>query len=163
MEKLSILNGVFEDWVAINKFNLDAEIADEVQTINCDTRDFALGWNFEKPKSYKKASCGLESESNKGISKLYNLFTKTDETRAKYSINKKDILKWLDELCQKTGGYYVDWRYLSANVKNCENWNIKYIRFVRNSKNPDEFIVCNSYFFPIEYKNIIDNLKKSKY
>lgn len=157
MVEMNILDGVYDTWVSVENFNLDAEIADRVQVIYCDTRDFAIGWNFEKPKVYKNPNCGLEYNTNKGLSKLYSLFKK--QNREKYTIDKKDILKWLNELCQKTGGYDKDWRYLEADVDYCRNWNLKYIRFIRNDKNPNEFIVCNNYMFPICYKEIMNNLK----
>ena len=38
------------------------------------------------------------------------------------------------------------------------NWNLKYIRFVRNPKVPDEFVVCNSYMYPIEWRKVIKNI-----
>lgn len=66
----------------------------------------------------------------------------------------------MDELCKKTGGYECEWRYLDADVDYCRGWDIKYIRFIRNNKNPDEFIVCNNYLFPIEYREIIDKIDK---
>lgn len=160
MGKINEICGTYESWIRLDKFNIDAEISDTVMQINVDTRDFALGWNFEHPKSFLNVTCGLESKSNKGLSKLYNLFTKSEETKEKYAINKQDILNWLNELCEKTGGFEKEWRYLSADVKNCSNWDIKYIRFVRNKKNLDEFIVCNSYYFPIEYKEVIGKLKE---
>ena len=69
-------------------------------------------------------------------------------------------MPWLDTLCMATGGYGIDWRYLEAAVKECVGWKLKYIRFVRNSENPNEFIVCNSYFCPVEYRKIIDNIVK---
>lgn len=158
MDKINLIDGEYGSWVSVNHLNFDAEIADRVQVIYCDTRDFAIGWNFEKPKVHKNAKCGYECNQNKGLQRLYSLFTK--ENREKYTINKKDIIKWLDTLCKETGGYECDWRFLAADVKNCTNWDIKYIRFVRNDKNPDEFVVCNNYLFPIEYREIIKNLDK---
>ena len=38
------------------------------------------------------------------------------------------------------------------------NWNLKYIRFVRNPNVPDEFVVCNSYMYPIEWRKVIKNI-----
>ena len=156
-KKLSVIDGEYPEWVCVNDIELDAEIADNVQVINCDTRDFAIGWQFEPPKVYQKAECNYEIWTNQGLSKLYNLFGK--ENREKYTINKKDIITWLDNLCKASGGYEEDWRFLTANVKGCTNWDIKYIRFVRNNKNKDEFIVCNAYMTPIEYREIIDNIR----
>lgn len=157
-EKLKVIDGKYSDWVSISKIEPDADIADSVWVINCDTRDFAVGWQFEKPKVCKKAECNYEIWHNKGLRSLYSVIKKKD--REKYSINKKDILTWLDTLCKATGGYDLEWRYLTANVKDCGGWDIKYIRFVRNGKCPDEFIVCNAYMQPIEYRKIIENLEK---
>lgn len=158
MNKINLIDGEYGSWVSVNHLDFDAEIADRVQVIYCDTRDFAIGWNFEKPKVHKNAKYGYECNQNKGLQKLYSLFTK--ENREKYIINKKDIIKWLDTLCKETGGYECNWRFLAADIKNCTNWDIKYIRFVRNDKNLDEFVVCNNYYFPIEYREIIKNLDK---
>ena len=38
------------------------------------------------------------------------------------------------------------------------NWNLKYIRFVRNPNVPDESVVCNSYMYPIEWRKVIKNI-----
>lgn len=95
------------------------------------------------------------------MKKFYEIIKKqNNEKREKYIINKKDILKWLDELCRETGGYECEWRYLNADVDYCRDWDIKYIRFIRNNKNLGEFIVCNNYLFPIEYRKIIDKIDK---
>ena len=157
-EKLKVIDSEYPDWVSVNKIELDASVADNVCVINCDTRDFAIGWQFEKPTIYKKAECNHEIWHNKGLRRLYSIIKK--KNREKFSINKKDILTWLDTLCRATGGYDLDWRYLTANVKDCGGWYIKYIRFVRNEKCPDEFIVCNAYMQPIEYRKIIDNIEE---
>lgn len=159
--KIDTLPIICEDWINVNTIDFNCNIPKEIQCINCDTRDFAINWNIEAPKIYKKANCGFESESNKGLSKLYSLINKSN--RSKYTINKNDIIKWLDELCKISGGYDKEWRYLNAKLKNCNNWELKYIRFVKNNNYPDEFIVCNSHFCPIEYKEIVKNLDKEFY
>lgn len=156
MKKLIYIDNEYPHWVSVNCISLVAKIADTVQVINCDTRDFAIGWQFEKPKVIKKADCNWERWHNEGLAKLYSVLHK--QNREKYTIEAKDILSWLDSLCKVTGGYGKDWRYLQANVKDCGGWNLKYIRFVRNDKCPNEFVVCNSYMCPIEYRNIIDNI-----
>ncbi len=148
----------YDHWLPVNSIAEDAEITDNVQMLYCDTRDFAIGFNDERPKIHKNPDCGFDRRWNEGLSKLYSLLKKSN--REKSTINKKDILKWLDRLCMETGGYDEDWRYLSADVKNCDNWDIKYIRFVRNDKYPDEFIVCNNYMVPIHYNEIIDKLHR---
>ena len=86
------------------------------------------------------------------------VFSKTN--RKSYAIRPEEIIPWLKELCEKTGGYNRDWRCLEAEVKDCDGWTLKYIRFVRNDKQPDEFIVCNSYLTPIKWKEVIPNLRK---
>ena len=40
---------------------------------------------------------------------------------------------------------------------------MKYIRFVRNSKVPDEFVVCNNYMYPIEWREVIKNIIHKAY
>lgn len=157
-EKLKVIDGEYPDWVSVNEIELDACIADDVRVINCDTRDFAIGWQFEKPTVFKKAECNYEIWHNKGLRNLYSILKKKDNK--KYSIDKKDILPWLDTLCKATGGYALHWRHMRANVKDCEGWDIKYIRFVRKEKYPDEFIVCNKYMQPVEYRKIIDNIEE---
>lgn len=159
--KINILDRKYEDWISVNDFDLNAKIADKIQVIYCDTRDFFIGWDFKQPKINKNANYNYEYNQNKGLQKFYKIVKKKDnKKREKYTINKKDILKWLDELCKKTGGYECEWRYLDTDVDYCRNWDIKYIRFIRNNKNPDEFIVCNNYLFPIEYREIIDKIDK---
>ena len=59
-KKINILDGEYENWVSVNDFDLNAEITDRVQVIYCDTRDFAICWNFEQPKINKNANCGYE-------------------------------------------------------------------------------------------------------
>lgn len=144
MEKLNVIGGELDDWVVINTINLDAEILDKVKSIYCDTRDFAITWNSNLP----------------GIAKCHKFVQSVKEDKDKYVINKEDILRWLNKLCEKAGGYGYSWRFLYANLKGCTNWDIKYIRFVRNDKNSDEFIVCNKDFIPIEYREIVKNLYK---
>lgn len=146
------------DWTPLKHFNDNYEIPDEVQVIHCDTRDFYIIGGKDKPKRYKNPTCGLEYATNKGLQRLYNLFAKTN--RGEYSIPKTEIIPWLKELCENTGGYDADWRYIQSNIKYGDSWNLKYIRFVRDDKDRDNFIVCNSYMFPIKYKDLIDNLVK---
>ena len=152
------IEGEYDEWISVNDISKDAEIDDSVQILYVDTRDFALGWNFKQPDYYPDADCGFERNSNIGLEKLRNLLHVTN--RGRYTINKSEIISWIDELCKETGGYDLDWRYLEANLKNCKNGNLKYIRFVRNPNVPDEFIVCNNYMYPIEWREIIKNLEE---
>ena len=151
------IDGEYDDWVQLNKIDLKATIADNVKVVSCDTRDFALGWQFEYPKEVEKPECGLDYRENEGLKKLSEL--KYAKNTDPFMIGSSEILEWLDNLCKRTGGYDKDWRSLIAGVDYCRNWEIKYIRFVRNPKDTNRFIVCNSYFRPIHWRKIIDNLK----
>lgn len=145
-------------WLPIGTFASDAEIADDVQVIHCDTRDFYILASQNKPEIVKGADCNWEDWHNKGLSRLHKLFTKTN--REKYAISRNEILGWLKNLCEETGGYERDWRCLESDVKDCGCWNLKYVNFVRNDKDRDEFIVCNAYMTPIQYREVIPNLVK---
>lgn len=160
-EKLSVelFNG-FNNWLPLSQFSENACLDDNVQVLHCDTRDFHIIGNSEKPKVYKKVNCSYEYWHNEGLYKLYNLLSKPN--RENYTISSNEIVPWLFKLCEATGGFDKDWRYVEANVKNCIDWNIKYISFVKNDKCNDEFIVCNSYLMPIKYNEIIPNLIKAK-
>lgn len=134
------------------------DIGETINTIHCDTRDFHVLLSQDKPEIYKKAECGYEQAHNEGLQRLYRLFKKTN--RADYVISSSEIKQWLTELCEKTGGQDKDWRSIFADVDFCRNWEIKYIRFVRNLKCLDEFIVCNAYLMPVKWKEIIPNLQQ---
>ena len=150
MEKLNVIGEELDDWVVINTLNLDAKILDKVQVICCDTGDFTITWGSNVPDD---KLCIVSS----------NKFLQyTKEGKCKYTINKKDILRWLDKLCEIAGRYGYSWIFLPANLKKRINWDIRYISFVRNNKNPEEFIVCDHYFRPIEYREIIKNLNKEE-
>ena len=153
---LKVIDGTYDGWVPLKNIVDGAEIAERVLSIYCDTRDFALGWNFEKPKSYKKAECGLEVRTNEGLARMKRL--ENSSAVNNYLIEPKEIVPWLKKLCEKSGGYEEDWRMLVAGVDGCRGWDIKYIRFVKwgNGK----FMVCNSYWMPVKWKRILDNLKK---
>lgn len=43
-EILNVISGKYDEWVPLKRIQDDATIVDEVKTISCDTRDFALGW-----------------------------------------------------------------------------------------------------------------------
>ena len=155
------IEGEYDGWVSVKDISMDAEIDDSVQILYVDTRDFAVGWNLEQPNYYENANCGYESNTNNGLEKLRNLFSVSN--RSEYTISKSEIISWLDDLCKKTGGYDEEWRCLEANLKNCMNWNLKYIRFVRNPKIPDEFVACNNYMYPIEWREVIKNIIHREY
>ena len=158
---INIIEGEYDEWVSVKDISMDAEIDDSVQILYVDTRDFAVGWNFEQPNYYENAKCGYERNSNNGLGKLRNLFYVSN--RSKYTISKSEIISWLYDLYKETGGYDEEWRFLEANLKNCMNWNLKYIRFVRNPKIPDEFVVCNDYMYPIEWREVIKNIIHREY
>ena len=144
-----------KDWISIKN---NPVISDDIKAIHCDTRDFHVLLNTEQPKVKKGAMYNYDKWCNQGLSKFYKIIKKTD--RSDFSITKDEIIPWLTELCEKSGEFEKDWRLLISDVDYCRNWEIKYIRFVRNVQCPDEFIVCNSYFMPVKYKDIIPNLKK---
>ena len=78
-EIIRTIDGEYDDWVSLQR--LDAQtttIADTVQTISCDTRDFALGWNFNQPERYEDDSCGLKHRSNEGLAHMAELMAKGD-------------------------------------------------------------------------------------
>lgn len=155
-ENLRVIDGKYEDWVPLKIIVDDAKIVDEVQTISCDTRDFALGWNFKKPEPYKKADCGLEYRTNEGLARARRI--EHSKALVDYLIEPVEIVSWLKKLCEKSGGYDEKWRYLTANVEGCTDWNIKYIRFLRHDSG--RFMVCNAYWWPIKWRKILDNLKE---
>ena len=155
------IEGKYDEWISVKDIPKDAEIDDSVQMLYVDTRDFAIGWNFEQPNYYENAECGYKCNTNNGLEKLRNLFSVSN--RSKYMISKSEIISWLDDLCKKTGGHDEEWRCLEANLKNCMNWNLKYIRFVRNPKIPDEFVACNNYMYPIEWREVIKNIIHREY
>ena len=157
-EKLQIIKGEYNDWIPINKISPNAKFVSDIQVINCDTRDFCIGWQYEKPTILKKATCGWEFRYNKSLRKLYSVLRK--HNRDKWAIRENEIIPWLDSLCKATGGYDLDWRFLAADVDGCRNWDIKYLRFVRNGKMPNEFVVCNAYNQPIEYREILGKIIK---
>ena len=68
-EVLKIIDGEYDEWVPLKQIDDDATIANSVKTISCDTRDFALGWNFKQPEPFEKAVCGLEVRTNEGIAR----------------------------------------------------------------------------------------------
>lgn len=153
---LRVIDGEYDEWVLLKKIVDDAEIADSVKTISCDTRDFALGWNFKRPEPYKKAECGLEVRSNEGLARMKRI--EQSPALKDYLIEPSEIVPWLKKLCEKSGGFEEDWRMLSATVDGCYGWDIKYIRFVRHESG--RFMVCNSYWVPVKWRKILDNLKK---
>lgn len=154
-DKLVVISGEYDDWVPLQRIDDDAKIVDEVQTISCDTRDFALGWNFKKPEPYKKAECGLENRTNEGLARVRRI--EHSKALQDYLIEPGEIVPWLKKLCEKSGGYDEEWRCLTASVEGCTDWHIKYIRFMRHDSG--RFMVCNAYWWPIKWRKILDNLK----
>lgn len=152
-EKLTIIDGEYDDWVPLRRIDKDVAIDEKVQVINCDTRDFAIAWSFEQPEEYKKAYFNYEVWTNKGLSMIGNL--EKEGKLEDYLIEPTEIVSWLDEVCQKTGGYDKNWRFFTAKLDGCRDWKIKYIRFVRRG---DRFIVCNSYMRPVKWRLIIENI-----
>ena len=154
-EVLKVIDGEYDEWVSLKQVADDAIIADTVKTLSCDTRDFALGWNFKKPEPYKKAECGLEVRTNEGLARASRI--ERSKALGDYLIEHGEIVPWLKKLCEKSGGYDEDWRYLAAEVKGCTGWDIKYIRFVHHDSG--RFMVCNAYWHPIKWRKFLDNIK----
>jgi hypothetical protein len=147
-----------DNWLPLKGFSKDAEIDEKVQMLHCDTRDFHIIGSNEKPKVHEKPDCNYEYWRNEGLNKFNNLIYKPN--RENYAIKPNEIIPWLLQLCEATGGFDKNWRCINADVKNCGGWNLKYVRFIRNNRQPDEFIVCNSYLMPVHYKEVIPNLHK---
>lgn len=154
---LKVIDGEYDEWVPLKRIVDDVAIADAVQTIYCDTRDFALGWNFKPLVPFKKASCGLERRTNEGLARMRRL--KDSPAIGDYLIECNEIVPWLKRLCEESGGYDEDWRMLTANIDGCRDWDIKYIRFVRHESG--RFMVCNSYWMPVKWHKILNNLKRN--
>lgn len=154
---IKLIDGEYDDWVDLDRIFKNAEIADSVKVISCDTRDFAIGWNFEYVKPFEDETCGLEANTNEGLRKLHKLIV--NKTLDDYVIEKGEILDWLNKLCERTGGDERNWRCFTADVKDCGFWKLKYIRFYRNPDNNNQFIVCNAYFYPIQWRKVIENIK----
>ena len=154
-EVLTVIDGTYDECVPLKTILDDARIVEDVQTISCDTRDFALGWNFKKPEPYKKPECVLEDRTNEGLARARRI--ENSKALGDYLIKPGEIVPWLKKLCEKSGGYDEDWRYLTASVDGCDGWDIKYIRFVRHDNG--RFMVCNAYWWPIKWRKILDNLK----
>lgn len=153
-QQQTVIDGEYDDWVSLKRIDSAAKIADTVQTISCDTRDFALGWNFKQPETNKKASCGFEYRTNEGLKQIEKL--KHNGKIDDCLIDTTEILPWLNEMCQKSGGFDADWRFLTAKVDGCRDWDIKYIRFVRYDDG--RFIACNGYMWPIEWRKVVENI-----
>ena len=98
MEKLRIIDGEYDDWVSLTLIDDDTPIAETVQVIYCDTRDFALGWNFEQPKKAENPDCGFDRGMNEGFSKVEQLYSA--ENPYNYLIPGKEIVGWLKSLCE---------------------------------------------------------------
>lgn len=143
------------DWTTIS--SLTQLIA--LQVINCNTRDFACnGFDFNE-----KETKDFFSDKERGKSKLKNLLllNKQDKLKTdKYFISLEEILPWLASIKEKTGGEN-EWRIFYANLDNCHNWDLKYIRFYKVEN--DKYIVCNSYWIPIEWKQVLENLVYYEY
>ena len=154
-EVLNVINGEYDEWVPLKRIPDDATIVDDVQTISCDTRDFALGWGFKKPELYKKSVCGFEVRSNEGLARARRIAQ--SKSLGDYLIKPDEIVPWLKKLCEKSGGYDEYWRYLAASVDGCNGWDIKYIRFMRHDNG--RFMVCNEYWHPIKWRKVLENIK----
>ncbi len=148
-------NNLFKDWVQINNLDSKMEIPLEVFTIHCDTRDFALTWNKEKPELDSNVRTNGEAWRNEGLLEIKHLLTKSN--KEKYLINQTEIISWLNDLSEASGGNSKTWRHLSSNIiRHGNGWELKYIRFYRYDNS--NFIVCSDHYYPIHYKELINNI-----
>lgn len=154
-EILTVIDGEYAEWIPLKQISDEVKVAEDVKKIYCDTRDFALGWNFKKLEPFKKPECGLEVRSNEGIARIRRI--EHSPALGNYLIEPGEIVPWLKKLCEKSGGYDKDWRILNANIEGCRGWDIKYIRFVRHESG--RFVVCNAYWYPIKWRVVYDNIK----
>lgn len=145
---------ITENWTSLKNIPDTFEISKDIQAIHCDTRDFYVLGSLDKPELYQNPQSNLETWHNKGIKKINSLLLQ--DNRKNYTITSNEIIPWLKQMCEKVGGYDKKWRFLHADVKDCKNWELKYIRFIRNNNVEDEFIVCNSYLTPIHYKEVFN-------
>lgn len=155
MEKINEIKDKYATWFCVDDFSPNAYIADDVQVISCDTRDFAVCWRETQPKPYKNADCNLEEWTNRGLKRLNLLVVSPVKD---YIIQKSEIISWLQKLNAKTGGRESRWRFFTADLNNCRDWDAKYIRFVRNTNDPNQFFVCNKYYAPIKWREVYDKI-----
>ena len=94
-------------WV---KFDPSMEITDEVSFINVDTRGFHWLLGTEIPYTYLKEIAINAAD--------------------KYLISKKDMIKWINDLKEKTGGD-GDWRHIELKDGHGGDRWLKYVWFVR--------------------------------
>ena len=98
---------MIDRWI---KFDPSMEITDEVSFINVDTRDFHWLLGTEIPYTYLK-----------------EIAINADD---KYLISKKDMIKWINDLKEKTGGD-GDWRHIELKDGHGGDCWLKYVWFVR--------------------------------
>lgn len=98
---------MIDRWV---KFDPSMEITDEVSFINVDTRDFHWLLGTEIPNEYTK-----------------EIAVSADN---KYLISKEDMIKWINDLKEKTGGD-GDWRHIELKDGHGGDRWLKYVWFVR--------------------------------
>lgn len=98
---------MIDRWV---KFDPSMEITDEVSFINVDTRDFHWLLGTEIPNEYAK-----------------EIAVNADD---KYLISTEDMIKWINDLKEKTGGD-GDWRHIELKDGHGGDRWLKYVWFVR--------------------------------
>ena len=101
------MDTVLNTWTS---FDPSMEITDEVSFINVDTRDFHWLLGTEIPYEYLK-----------------EIAINADD---KYLISKKDMIKWINDLKEKTGGD-GDWRHIELKDGHGGDCWLKYVWFVR--------------------------------
>lgn len=95
------------EWIPLSEVST---IPEEVQFINCDTRDFHVFLSTEIPNEYTK-----------------EIAVNADD---KYLVSIEDMIEWISDLKKKTGGD-GDWRHIELkNGHGGDRW-LKYVWFVR--------------------------------
>lgn len=117
------------------KFDPSMEITDEVSFINVDTRDFHCFLSTETPNKYTE-----------------EIAVNADD---KYLISKEDMIGWIGDLKEKTGGD-GDWRHIELkDGRGGDRW-LKYVWFVRVSAT--HFVMMTQTYNLLEMDKILENI-----
>lgn len=136
MENDSIKFGIWIPIEDIKEFDLN-----QCNIMHCDTRDFHA----------------IMHEDQVDSKKIDQLSSKDSKKFEKYKISQKEIIAFLKNLEERTGGV-SDWRYL-FNIKDESRQWIKYIRFFRLDKN--NFVVMANEK-GLDWKDLLENIPSIK-
>ena len=129
-----------------NHISLAQTIWSIVESVHCDTRDFAVNYTYT---TYTK-------EDHKEVYRLLH----GGKINEKYLIPQDRILPWLAEMERISGGRN-EWRCLNfTHIKTALGW-LKYIRFYRYTG--DTFVVCDSYNTPIDWRGCNEQTIEKEY